>query len=513
VLIVLCAFLFLHRLADRDLWSSHEARAAQNAQSILSTGDWLMPRLFDLRPELQKPPLFYWLVAGVAQLTGGDVNAWAVRLPAAMAAAACVLVLFVLGKRLGHGCAGLIAGTVLATAAHFTWMARVGRIDMPLTLMVTITLAAYFLGQRSLRENRTLVAWSWLLCAYLAIAAAVLLKGPIGIVLPASVVAVHCLLERWRHDGRQGLAGGWRRGLVLAHRLGLWWGIPLIVALTLPWFLWVDAHTNGELFRVFFWYHNIERGFGGSGKLASHPWWFYGPRLLGDFLPWSPVLLVAIWYYFKNATCRRDPLARFGLIWLVTITALLSLLRFKRADYLLPAYPGAALFLGCIVEQWTSANALAHAKNKRLPARPGILGPVLIALIALGTMAGWWVYVDRVLPAQEQGRGCSRFAAEVRKLVPPPMPVILFCTKAHLLTFHLGQPVDTLLEWENLDWWAGRPGTYYVITTPVLAKEAPRHLKAGRLVEVLRSRDLAENEQERELVLLRTQPHPAQAAR
>src|SRR5262249_18371288 len=102
-LIVLCAFLFFHRLADRDLWSSHEARAAQNAQSILTTGDWLMPRLFDLRPELQKPPLFYWLVAGVAQLTGGDVNAWAVRLPAAMAAAACVLVLFVLGKRLGHG--------------------------------------------------------------------------------------------------------------------------------------------------------------------------------------------------------------------------------------------------------------------------------------------------------------------------------------------------------------------------------------------------------------------------
>src|SRR5262249_46235179 len=67
--------LFFHRLADRDLWSSHEARAAQNAQGILDTGDWVLPQLYDQRPELQKPPLFYWLVAGFARLRGGPVDA------------------------------------------------------------------------------------------------------------------------------------------------------------------------------------------------------------------------------------------------------------------------------------------------------------------------------------------------------------------------------------------------------------------------------------------------------
>src|SRR4051812_18088925 len=77
-----CAgLLFFYGLGDRDLNSSHEARAAQNAQSILDSGDWLLPRLFDRHIELQKPPLYYWLVAALAWLHGGQVDVWDVRLP------------------------------------------------------------------------------------------------------------------------------------------------------------------------------------------------------------------------------------------------------------------------------------------------------------------------------------------------------------------------------------------------------------------------------------------------
>src|SRR5262245_16742920 len=68
---LLASFLFLHRLAERDLWSSHEARAAQNAQSILNDGSWLLPHQFDGHPEFQKPPLYYWSVAATAWLRGG----------------------------------------------------------------------------------------------------------------------------------------------------------------------------------------------------------------------------------------------------------------------------------------------------------------------------------------------------------------------------------------------------------------------------------------------------------
>src|SRR5262245_56575848 len=83
---IFCVVLFFPGLGDRDLTSSHEARAAQNAQMILDEGHWLVPRLFDRHLELQKPPLYYWLVAIIGWCGDGQVTALAVRLPAAISA-------------------------------------------------------------------------------------------------------------------------------------------------------------------------------------------------------------------------------------------------------------------------------------------------------------------------------------------------------------------------------------------------------------------------------------------
>jgi hypothetical protein len=98
-----------------------------------------LPRLYDGRVELQKPPLYYWAVAAVAWCRGGRVDAWAVRflrqprrLGCVGASGACV--------RCDEGQGWDHRGRRLATALHFTWLARVGRIDMPLTLAVTVCL-------------------------------------------------------------------------------------------------------------------------------------------------------------------------------------------------------------------------------------------------------------------------------------------------------------------------------------------------------------------------------------
>src|SRR5207244_4223865 len=122
--LICAAFLFFYRLSDRDLWSSHEGRAAQDAQSILDSGDWVLPRLFDNQPELQKPPLYYWLVAGIAWLRGGRVDTFAERLPAALAALGTVaLVRFGLGAQ-GRPIAGGFAALVLDAPQHFGWIGR-----------------------------------------------------------------------------------------------------------------------------------------------------------------------------------------------------------------------------------------------------------------------------------------------------------------------------------------------------------------------------------------------------
>lgn len=487
ILFFVCLLLFFYRLADRDLWSSHEGRAAQDAQTILRTGRWGLPGLFDRKLELQKPPLYYWLVAALAWCRGGPVDAWAVRLPASLTGLGGVLALFWLAWKRGRPVAGLMASAFLGTMMHYVWLARTGRIDMPLTLMVGLALGGYYLGQQRRREQGARAGWRWFCLAYLAVAAALLLKGPIGLILPAVVVAAHLLVEGQLPAPRQG-----RRWLRLAHELGLWWGVPLVLVLVVPWFWWAGLQTRGELFHKFFLYHNVDRALG-SGGLRAHPWWFYGPCLVFDLLPWSLLLPGACWWLWRWRGWQNDSEARFGLVWLVTMFGVLSCAGFKRADYLLPAYPGVALLLGCAAERFVVWS--------RHPRRLAALVGVVIA----GCLAGWLVYLEWVLPRSEHGREDRRFAAEIRRRAGQEQ-VILFRVEAHALAFHLGPPLDTILEWENLDFWASLPATFYVVMPPDLAGQWHDNLEKGALEPVLSNTELAGGHHQHPLVLMRTRP-------
>lgn len=450
--------LFFHRLADRDLWSSHEARAAMNAQTLLDSGDWLLPRLFDGTPELQKPPLYYWLVATLAWLRGGLVDAWSVRLPSALAALGCLAVVGLIPRRRTEG---LLAGLVLATALHFTWLARIGRIDIPLTLTTSVAILVF--SARPTRSAAPLRGSTWRLIrilGYFSLAAGLLLKGPIGLVLPVAVLLVLAMVERrWTLPG-------W------------WWGLPLVGLLTVPWYWAVNVRTDGEFFRVFLWYHNVSRGLGGS-LLRTHPWWFYGLELLRGLLPWSLLLPAALWWARRR--WWRCATTRLGLVWLLTVLAVLSCARFKRADYLLPAYPGAALFLAGVLVRW----------KRYYPTTRLVWGAVCLCSVA------WLVHVEIVLPSFEPARDWKPFAAAIRSRAPGSQEVILFRTETHALAFHLGRPLTILVEWHDLADRLARPGRHHVVMPPEWLDEARQRLLGLDIEEELRKTTPA-------LVLLRT---------
>jgi 4-amino-4-deoxy-L-arabinose transferase-like glycosyltransferase len=475
--------LFFHRLADRDLWSSHEARAAMDAQTILESGDWGLPRLYDGRAELQKPPLYYWLVALLAWLRGGTVDGWAVRLPAAGAAILCVLFVGIGLSFVRKRGAALIATVVLATALHFTWLARIGRIDMPLTLSVTSALGGLYLA----RGRPMRMRWPLLLMAYLALSAGMLLKGPIGIVLPTTVMTVYLLLELGLPSPRRSRA--WAAAL---SEMGVWWGVPLVAVLTLPWFVWANRASGGEFFRVFIWHHNIERGWGGS-SLRANPWWFYLPQFAGDFLPWSLLLPVALWWRYRRGLWGTDGEARFGLVWFAAVGLVLSCSRFKRADYLLPAYPGAAVFLGCIGQHWL----------RDIAPRPRRLVVGGFAMLAASMVLFWLVRVQCQLPAAEPYRAYRGFADRIRQLAPRPEEVILFRTEAHPLAFRLGRPLAVVVQWGELNARLLKPGTHYLVTPPQYAEESFLSLHGLRLERVVGNRELSGGKHEHPLVLLR----------
>jgi hypothetical protein len=308
----------------------------------------------------------------------------------------------------------------------------------------------------------------------------ILLKGPIAAVLVGAVLGAHWRFKMWSkrvvlddipRTVVRGLAGG-----------------ALVAAIAAPWFIWANAHTDGRLWDVFFVYHNLERGFS-SETLAAHPWWFYLARIWIDAFPWSLALPWAGVLAWRRGWWRDDPACRVGLIWFVTILVLLSALRFKRADYLLPAFPGLALFLGAVGTRWW----------KERPRRWAITSFVGI----LGVYAAGW---NGYLRGQQDDWPYRDAAEAIRARAGADTPIIFFRAEVHPLAFHLRRPLGTIREWENLDIWAREPRPVYFVMPAECARAWPGHRIGGRLTEAFTLRAFFPEQRERDLVVLHNEP-------
>src|SRR5262249_16109778 len=191
---------------------------------------------------------------------------------------------------------------------------------------------------------------------------------------------------------------------------------------------------------------------GGSEVLKSHPWWVYFPHMFYDMLPWSLAVPGAIYWFYRDRETREDDAACLGLIWFAAIGLFLSCMSFKRADYLLPAYPGMAIFLGACTERlWRERHrpeAPARTESVCLGC-PSCSEPFpKFAWQSFFTFlfvyaVGWIVYDFWLIPAEEKAWPYRAMAQEIRQHTQGP--VIFFRAESHPLMYHLGRPVDTIL--------------------------------------------------------------------
>src|SRR5205085_5375985 len=139
--------------------------------------------------------------------------------------------------------------------------------------------------------------------------------------------------------------------------------------------------------------------------------WYYVPRFAIDFLPWTPALGLLVVWAVRSGRWRDDRPLRLGLVWFAVMFAVLSTAKFKRADYLLPLFPGAAIALGCAAEGW-----LATRPNPRAVRR----AKLAFALVLVGVLAGWQVMIFHVEPAQQAKEEKRAFAELIRSHAPAP---------------------------------------------------------------------------------------------
>lgn len=317
-------------LEYRELFHPDEGRYAEIPREMVTSGDWVTPRLNGLK-YFEKPPLQYWLTA-ISYLALG-VDEWTARLWPALAGLLTVGLVFLAGRRLSGGRAGAMAAAVLASTFQFFLFSQVLTLDMGLTFFLTLALVAFLASQDA--DARPAARRGWGLGMWAAMALAVLSKGLVGVVLPALVLGAYVVLER-----------DWG----LLRRLSWGSGVPLFLAIVLPWFVLVQAR-NPEFFEFFFVREHLAR-YALRGHNRNGPWYYFLVVLVAGSLPWSYTYFKALWAGWRSAACSRSALnvCRLLTLWVVVITAFYSFSASKLPGYVLPVFPAAALLAGCRLE-------------------------------------------------------------------------------------------------------------------------------------------------------------------
>jgi 4-amino-4-deoxy-L-arabinose transferase-like glycosyltransferase len=354
-----------------------EAREGLVVRDVVRSGRWILPERNGTLAS--KPPLYHWIAAAIALPVG--LSDAVVRLPSALAAIAVALLTGHLGRTMGGARRGWLAVGALLGCHRFWWAASEARVDMLFAACTTLSLAGF---------------WSWYQTGtpagqrayYLGAAAAVLTKGPAGLILPVLVVVAFLA---WQGDLR---------------RLRPLCSLRLLVLAVVPVALWYGLawHTGGPAFiRRQILFENVDR-FLGHGAFARARW--HRPlKLVGGFLvvllPWN--LALASRLRADDEDDRRA--TRFLHVWWIVILAFFSAAASKRIAYLLPLYPPVVL----LAARWLD--------RRSAPSRPWL--PTALLLLALVIAAA--THYARLAAAR--ANALIPFAARVVEIVPREAPL------------------------------------------------------------------------------------------
>jgi 4-amino-4-deoxy-L-arabinose transferase-like glycosyltransferase len=316
------AVVWLGILGVRPLFNPDEGRYAEIPREMSSTGDWVIPHLNGVA-YIEKPPLQFWATALSYRLLGP--SEFAARLYTALTALATLLLVGVAARRLWGVPAGWRAMAVLSGMLMFVILGQLLTLDMSLTFYMTASLAAFLMAQSSARPQH------WMLVAWAAVGLGVLTKGVVAAAIPAAVLMLYSL---------------YTRDLAPWRRLNLAWGLPLFLALTVPWH-WLAARRLTDFLQFFFVHEHLARYLTPVAD-REEPWWFFGWVFLAGSMPWTlPALRVLFGGWRRPMTPVRGEFqpAVFLWIWVVFIGVFFSLSDSKLMPYLLPVMPALALLI------------------------------------------------------------------------------------------------------------------------------------------------------------------------
>lgn len=416
-LLALAALLLLAFLWTGSLVDSDDAIYADIARTMARTGDWL-----DLRWHgavlHEKPPLFFWLVAGAGTILGFDD--FAVRLPAALSALGALVLVGSIAGRLGlDRRARLLAIGLTLASGCFYFTGRRVLTDPTLVFFGLLSLDAWLAARD---RPRRLVLWG------AALGAAVLTKWVAA--APFLLVAVADGLLPARPGGRSPLRTPW----LLA-------GGAAFLLVAAPWHVAQGVRHGAAFWSVYAGYHVLARATTALVTDSSPLFYATGAWLREGALALAWAAGLAVLTVRLVASRGRDRAARWLAVWLLVTLVPIHLAATRLYHYLLPAVPALAL---------ATSLALGRALRRDLVA----------AAAALFVAAAFVLNNGLDLAAPDYSPGTKALAPALRA-APPDAVVAAYEVYDVAATWYAERPVP---------FWTTRPALHDVWAVDMMVR-------------------------------------------
>jgi 4-amino-4-deoxy-L-arabinose transferase-like glycosyltransferase len=317
---------------DRD-----EARFAQASKQMVETGNYYDIRFQD-EVRYKKPVGIYWLQAGVVNAASALgfkralTTIWLYRLPSLLGAIGAVLLTYWTALAFVSRRAAVLAALMMASCFLLSVEARLAKTDA--TLLLTVVAAMGALAHTYLRPDGRDARVEWLLAAvfWSALAAGVLLKGPVILLFVGLLIVTLAIVDR---------SVRWLGALKPLPGL-VWFAL-----LVLPWFIVIlsvagttfitESAGQDMLSKIF----SSQEGHGappGAYFLAFWVTFWPGAMLTG-------LATGGIWAE------RRTPAVKFLLAWLLPAWIVFELVVTKLPHYVLPLYPAIAILIALAIDR------------------------------------------------------------------------------------------------------------------------------------------------------------------
>lgn len=376
-LVMLCLALYLPGLASFPVLDRDEPRFAQATKQMLETGNFIDIR-FQEEPRYKKPIGIYWLQSlSVAALSPNDLTQiWAYRVPSLIGIILGVLLTWwAAGPIFGRESA-FLAAILMATVVDVSLEARIAKSDAVLFASIVAmqgALARLYLFRGIPLSRIAAVFWA-------ALGIGILIKGPVAPAISGLTTITLLIFDRDR---------SWLKNF---HAL---WGVPLMLALTLPWFIAIGITSNWEFYRLAFGEDFLAKL--GSGK-ESHwgPPGYYFVVFWVFFWPASLItsgsVALQLW---RNRTQKR---ILFLLAWIVPFWIVLEAAPTKLPHYILPLFPAVAMASVWVLREMLDGR-IPHSRTYRISAALWLFVAVAVAgflagvSIYFGRAPSWWLFL------------------------------------------------------------------------------------------------------------------------